>query len=52
VQLQEEEAPPATEKEQPLIERWIIVAGVLIFLAAAIFLIYRITRKSRHMYKN
>ncbi|MEM3601912.1 MAG: hypothetical protein QXN87_04480, partial [Candidatus Bathyarchaeia archaeon] len=52
VQLQEEEAPPTAEKEQPSIERWVIVAGVLIFLAVAIFLIYRIMRKSRHMYKN
>lgn len=39
-------APLPEVKEQPLpIERWIIIAGVIVFLAAAALLIYRMLRK-------
>lgn len=49
VTIKLEAAAPKTEVEsQPLLlERWIIIAGVIVFLAAAGFLIYRMTRKSR-----
>jgi len=43
-----EEAAPTTAKEEGWpIERWIITAGVMVFLAVAALLIYRMTKKTR-----
>lgn len=42
-----EEAVPVIQPEQPQVERWIIVAGVLVFLICAAFIIYRTMKKSR-----
>ncbi|MEM0313215.1 MAG: hypothetical protein QXQ41_01515 [Candidatus Bathyarchaeia archaeon] len=42
-----EEAAPVVQPEQPQVERWIIVAGVLVFLCGAAFIIYRTVKKSR-----
>jgi len=47
ITLQEETAPPPTQTEQGPIERWIIVAGVIVFLAAATLMIYRMMKKTR-----
>ncbi|MEM3695072.1 MAG: hypothetical protein QXJ11_03840 [Candidatus Bathyarchaeia archaeon] len=47
VTLQEAPAPPPEQAEQFPIERWIIVAGVLVFLAVATVLIYRMARKTK-----
>lgn len=44
--LREEAAPPITHEEWP-IERWIIVAGVIVFLAIATVMIYRMMKKTR-----
>lgn len=44
--LREEVAPPTTHEEWP-IERWIIVAGVIVFLAIATVMIYRMMKKTR-----
>ncbi|MEM3565971.1 MAG: hypothetical protein QXK18_03755 [Candidatus Bathyarchaeia archaeon] len=43
----QEAAPPTAQGEEFPIERWIIVAGVIIFLAVAAVLIYRTVKKSR-----
>jgi hypothetical protein len=47
ITLQEETAPPPTQTEQWPIERWIIVAGVIVFLAAATLMIYKMMKKTR-----
>ncbi|MGB9676287.1 MAG: hypothetical protein ACPL0C_03780 [Candidatus Bathyarchaeales archaeon] len=47
VTLQEAPATPQTQAEQFPIERWIIVAGVLVFLAVATILIYRMMKKTK-----
>ncbi|MEM2105782.1 MAG: hypothetical protein QXV21_04870 [Candidatus Bathyarchaeia archaeon] len=47
VALQEAPAPSQTQAEQFPIERWIIVAGVLAFLAVSTVLIYRMTKKTK-----
>lgn len=44
--LREEVAPPTTHEEWP-IERWIIVAGVIVFLVIATVMIYRMMKKTR-----
>lgn len=44
--LREEVAPPITHEEWP-IERWVIVAGVIVFLAMATVMIYRMMKKTR-----
>ncbi|MCX8177170.1 MAG: hypothetical protein N3F10_02585 [Candidatus Bathyarchaeota archaeon] len=43
-----EEAAPVIKPEQPQVERWIIVAGVLVFLFCAALIIYRMMKKSRN----
>ncbi len=40
--------PTAKEEEWP-IERWVIVAGVIVFMAVAILLIYRMMKKTKVM---
>lgn len=47
VTLQEAPAPPQPQAEQFPIERWVIVAGVLVFLAVASILIYRMAKKTK-----
>ncbi|MGB9854391.1 MAG: hypothetical protein ACPLRY_06265 [Candidatus Bathyarchaeales archaeon] len=47
VTLQEEVTPPPTQTEQWPAERWIIVAGVIVFLAVSTIMIYRMMKKSR-----
>ncbi|MDH7476967.1 MAG: hypothetical protein QHH17_01130 [Candidatus Bathyarchaeota archaeon] len=47
VTLQEAPVPPQTQAEQFPIERWIIVAGVLVFLAVSTVLIYRMAKKTK-----
>lgn len=47
VTLQEAPAAPQTQAEQFPIERWIIVAGVLVFLSVATVLIYRMAKKTK-----
>jgi hypothetical protein len=43
-----QEAAPTTAKEEGWpIERWIITAGVIVFLAVAALLIYRMMKKTR-----
>ncbi|MBX5321691.1 MAG: hypothetical protein QHH12_07455 [Candidatus Bathyarchaeota archaeon] len=46
IALREEAAPPITHEEWT-IERWIIVAGVIVFLAIAAVMIYRMLKKTR-----
>lgn len=43
----QEVAPPTVKGEEFPIERWIIVVGVIIFLAVAALLIYRTVKKSK-----
>ncbi|MDW8040408.1 MAG: hypothetical protein RMJ03_03155 [Nitrososphaerota archaeon] len=43
----EEAAPPTAKEGEGLIERWIIVAGVIVFLAVSTMLIYRMMKKTR-----
>jgi hypothetical protein len=47
IALQEEAAPPPTRAEELPIERWVIVAGVIVFLAVATLMIYKMMKKSR-----
>ncbi|MEM3726351.1 MAG: hypothetical protein QXK98_05755 [Candidatus Bathyarchaeia archaeon] len=47
ITLQEEVAPPPTQGEEWPIERWVIVAGVIVFLAIATVMIYKMMKKSR-----
>jgi hypothetical protein len=47
VTLQEAPVPPQTQAEQFPIERWIIVASVLVFLAVSSVLIYRMAKKTK-----
>ncbi|MEM1539225.1 MAG: hypothetical protein QXW82_07195 [Candidatus Bathyarchaeia archaeon] len=48
VNVKMEVPPPPEVKEQPLpIERWIIIAGVIVFLTVAALLIYRMFKKSK-----
>jgi hypothetical protein len=46
--IKREEAAPITAKEEGWpIERWVITAGVMVFLAVAALLIYRMMKKTR-----
>jgi len=47
VKLQEETTTKPPQIEQPYLERWIIVAGVIVFMAIAILLIYKMMKKAR-----
>ncbi|MEM3699585.1 MAG: hypothetical protein QXL57_01805 [Candidatus Bathyarchaeia archaeon] len=47
VTLQEALVPPQTPAEQLQIEKWIIVVGVLVFLAVSTVLIYRMAKKTK-----
>ncbi|MEM3442194.1 MAG: hypothetical protein QXV09_07930, partial [Candidatus Bathyarchaeia archaeon] len=47
IALQEETETPSTQQEQLPIERWIIVVGVIVFLAVATVLIYKMMKKSK-----
>ena len=47
ITLQEEAAPPPTQGEEWPIERWVIVAGVIVFLAIATVMIYKMMKKSK-----
>ncbi|MGB9778081.1 MAG: hypothetical protein ACPLW8_01640 [Candidatus Bathyarchaeales archaeon] len=47
VTMREEAAPPTTKAEEWPIERWIIVAGVIVFLAVATVMIYKMMKKTR-----
>ncbi|MEM2103970.1 MAG: hypothetical protein QW717_03665 [Candidatus Bathyarchaeia archaeon] len=46
VRQEEAVTPPAKPEEWPF-ERWVIVAGVIVFLAIATFMIYKMMKKSR-----
>ncbi|MEM2281525.1 MAG: hypothetical protein QXZ68_06010, partial [Candidatus Bathyarchaeia archaeon] len=43
----EEVMPPKAEEEAWFVERWVIVAGVIVFLAVSTVLIYRMMKKTR-----
>ncbi|MBS7646965.1 hypothetical protein KEJ24_03930 [Candidatus Bathyarchaeota archaeon] len=43
----EEAVSPTAEEEKWPIERWVIVAGVIVFLVVSILLIYRMMKKTR-----
>ena len=43
----EETAPPPPEQGMPAIERWIIVAAVIVFLFVSALLIYKMMKKTR-----
>lgn len=43
----QEVAPPTVQGEEFPVERWIIVAGVIVFLAVATVIIYRTVKKSK-----
>lgn len=47
INLQEQVTPTPTETEKWPVESWIIVAGVIIFLAASTIMIYRMMKKSK-----
>lgn len=47
VTKREEAAPPTAKEEEWPVERWVIVAGVIIFLAVAALLIYRMMKRTR-----
>jgi len=47
ITLQEEAAPPPTQAEEWPIERWVIVAGVIVFLAISTVMIYKMMKKSK-----
>ncbi|MEM3641728.1 MAG: hypothetical protein QXH37_07405, partial [Candidatus Bathyarchaeia archaeon] len=47
IALQEEVASPPVQAEQWPVERWVIVAGVIVFLAVSTVIIYRMMKKSK-----
>jgi len=47
ITLQEEATPPPIQAEEWPIERWVIVAGVIVFLAIATVMIYKMMKKSK-----
>jgi hypothetical protein len=47
ITLREEAVPPTAQAEEWPIERWVIVAGVIIFLVIATTMIYRMMKKTK-----
>jgi hypothetical protein len=47
VTMREEVAPPTTKAEEWPIERWVIVSGVIVFLAVAAMMIYKMMKKTK-----
>ncbi|MEM3703569.1 MAG: hypothetical protein QXX79_04010 [Candidatus Bathyarchaeia archaeon] len=47
ITLREEAVPPPVQAEEWLIERWVIVVGVIVFLAISTMMIYKMMKKSR-----
>jgi hypothetical protein len=47
VTMREEAAPPTAKAEEWPIERWVIVSGVIVFLAVAAMMIYKMMKKTK-----